>query len=61
MVATKAELTTARYSELVRGSDGELTFQGTNRNAGSFFGIVDTATPSANINDVTIAPPYSSR
>ena len=41
--------------------DVEYRGAGTNRNAGSFFGIVDANTPSANIDDVTVAPPYAWR
>jgi hypothetical protein len=41
--------------------DVEYRGQGTNRNAGEFFGLVDAATASRPINDVTLAPPYTWR
>ena len=41
--------------------DVEYRGQGTNRSSGSFYGFVDGSTPSATINDVTVAPPYSWR
>jgi hypothetical protein len=41
--------------------DVEYRGQGTNRSSGSFYGFVDNATQSANINDVTVKPPYTWR
>lgn len=41
--------------------DVEYRGQDTNRNAGSFFGFVDTASQSVNIEDVTVPPPYAWR
>lgn len=41
--------------------DVEYRGQATQRTAGSFFGLVDANTPSAPIEDVTVAPPYDWR
>jgi hypothetical protein len=41
--------------------DVEYRGQGLNRNAGSFYGYVDTATASEAITDVTLPPPYTWR
>lgn len=41
--------------------DVEYRGQGLNRNAGSFYGYVDTATASEAISDVTLPPPYTWR
>jgi hypothetical protein len=41
--------------------DVEYRGQGLNRSSGSFYGFVDSSTPSATINDVTTAPPYAWR
>jgi hypothetical protein len=42
---------------------GDVEYRGANlnRNSGSFYGFVDSATASATINDVTLAPPYTWR
>jgi hypothetical protein len=42
---------------------GDVEYRGANlnRNSGSFYGFVDSATASATINDVTVAPPYTWR
>lgn len=41
--------------------DVEYRGQGLNKSSGSFYGFVDSATPSATINDVTTPPPYAWR
>jgi len=41
--------------------DVEYRGQGLNRDAGSFYGYVDTATASEAITDVTLPPPYAWR